>query len=45
MQDDETDEGGAVDQPFVDQEIYNDRLTKKSDVYAYAMVALEVRSA
>lgn len=43
MQDDQTDHEDAADE-LIEAEIYNDRLTKKSDIYAYAMVALEVRS-
>jgi hypothetical protein len=34
----EMNEGGLADEP----EIYSDKLTTKTDVYAYAVVALEV---
>jgi len=43
--DDDTDtemsEGGLADEPFV-EEIYSDKLTTKTDVYAYSAVTLEV---
>lgn len=42
MDDDETNEGDAMGQPIAETEAYNSRLTRKSDVYAYAMLALEV---
>lgn len=40
----ETNEESTTDSSLAKEEIYNDKLTKKSDVYAYAMVVLEVRS-
>jgi len=33
--------GGLADEPFV-EEIYSDKLTTKTDVYAYAVVTLEI---
>ena len=40
----ETDEEVPVDDSPIDKEIFSDKLTTKTDVYAYAMVALEVCS-
>jgi serine/threonine protein kinase len=37
----EMNEEGLVDEPFVEQ-IYSDKLTTKTDIYAYGVVALEV---
>ena len=34
-------EEGLADEPFVEQ-IYSDKLTTKTDIYAYGAVALEV---
>jgi len=39
----EMDEEGLADEPFVEQ-IYSDKLTTKTDIYAYGAVALEVCS-
>jgi serine/threonine protein kinase len=38
----ETDEEVPVDDSPIDKEIFSDKLTTKTDVYAYAMVALEI---
>ena len=35
--------GGAADDSPVDQEVYSNKLTTKTDVYGFSMVALEVR--
>jgi len=40
----ETDEEVPEDESPIDKEIFSDALTTKTDVYAYAMVALEVCS-
>ena len=37
----EMNEEGLADEPFVEQ-IYSDKLTTKTDIYAYGAVALEV---
>jgi hypothetical protein len=39
--DGEINEEGLADEPFVEQ-IYSDKLTTKTDIYAYGTVALEV---
>jgi len=39
---DTDDEEGSTDDAYKAQEIYNDKLTTKTDVYAYAMVAVEI---
>ena len=36
-------EEDSTDESPVDQEVYSGKLTTKTDVYGYAMVALEVR--
>lgn len=41
--DEEMNEEGLADEPFVEQ-IYSDKLTTKTDIYAYGTVALEVCS-
>jgi hypothetical protein len=40
----ETDEEVPINESPIDREIYSDKLTTKTDVYAYAMVALQVCS-